>query len=149
VTSSLPPHLLRAPGSRPGDPRRGTGDEPVQLTERPHVRAPQRLQVTAGEPGTYDPDLSPADRPVNMTVLRAAARPATDDPWPAGAYVLVGTSGKRAHWTGEEWHSGASPGYAAPVDRSEPEQSQDADQQEQSGNRSEPEQSARPEGKRR
>lgn len=96
--------------------------EPPQPEQQPQLREPQRLQVTAGEPGRYDPELSPAERPRNVTELAAAADPGTD-PWPAGTYVLVGTSGKRAHWTGTEWKGGASPGYPAPADRSEPEQS--------------------------
>jgi hypothetical protein len=43
-----------------------------------------------------------------VTELRERAKPATRDPWPAGAYVLVGTSGKRAHWDGDDWHGGES-----------------------------------------
>lgn len=131
MTSSLPPHLLRRPGSLPGSGPRGRNDAPTQLRDSesvpdqpaPQLRQPQRLTVTVGEPGTYDPQLSAADRPGNLTVLRDAARPATPQPWPAGSYVLVGTTGKRAHWTGSDWKGGASPGYAAPAVRSEPEQS--------------------------
>jgi hypothetical protein len=69
------------------------------------------LTVTAGEPGTYSPAVSAAERPRNLTELRERATAADVAPWPAGAYVLVGESGKRAHWTGEEWRGGDSPGY--------------------------------------
>jgi hypothetical protein len=90
------------------------------------VRTPQRLQVTAGAPGTFgDVELAAVDRPRNVTELAAAAQPVTPEPWPAGSFVPVGTRGKRAHWTGTEWKGGASPGYPAPANRSEPEQSAD------------------------
>lgn len=69
------------------------------------------LTVTAGSPGTYEPAVSAAQRPRNVTELRSRATPAGRAPWPAGAYVLVGESGKRAHWTGEDWRGGESPGY--------------------------------------
>lgn len=69
------------------------------------------LVVTAGTPGSYEPEVGPKDRPRNVTELRESSRPATREPWPAGAYVLVGTTGKRAHWSGVDWHSDASPGY--------------------------------------
>ena len=116
MTSSLPPHLLRASGSRPGAPRRGAV---TSTAAAPRTRVPQRLRVTSGQPGAYDPDLTAGERPRNVTVLADVAEPGTDA-WPAGSYVPVGTSGKRAHWTGSEWKGGESPGYS---DRSETEQS--------------------------
>lgn len=91
---------------------------------RSSAGAGDTLVVTAGEPGTYEPELAPRDRPSNVTELRERARPADDAPWPAEAYVLIGTSGKRAHWGGDDWHSGESPGYpdepvGAPADDDE------------------------------
>jgi len=70
--------------------------------------------VTAGTPGSYDPEVPAKDRPRNVTELREVARPAPDnlEPWLAGEYVLVGTTGKRAHWSGDDWHGDESPGYA-------------------------------------
>jgi hypothetical protein len=117
------------------------------------------LVVTPGEPGSYGRALSPGQRPRNVTTLKELARPATPEPWPAGSYVLVGTSGKRAHWTGEEWKGGPAPDEEpapeqpteAPAEeapepepepepeqshRSETEQTRPADQQEQSGKHS-------------
>lgn len=72
---------------------------------------PSGLTVTAGTPGAYDPPQRPAERPRNLAELRERARPADAAPWPAGAYVTIGESGKRAHWTGGEWRGGESPGY--------------------------------------
>jgi len=140
VTSSLPPHLLRPRGSLPGDARRGGNrvtvggpDQSVQSvqSEQPATvtRKPQRLRVSAGAPGSYDPELSAAERPRTIAELIAAAEPGTD-PWPAGSWVPLGTSGRRVHWTGSEWKGGESPGYP---DRSESEQTRAADQQEGNG----------------
>jgi hypothetical protein len=69
------------------------------------------LTVTAGAPGGYSPELRPGARPHNVTELRDRARPADTAPWAAGQFVPVGTSGKRAHWDGQDWRSGESPGY--------------------------------------
>jgi hypothetical protein len=105
--SSYPPEILRG----------------YEAPEPPLVGAARRaatgytgeLTVTAGEPGAYEPDVAPADRPRNVTELRERARPVDTAPWPAEAYVLIGTSGKRAHWGGDDWHSGESPGYSPVV----------------------------------
>ena len=75
------------------------------------VNTGAEFTVTAGTPGTYEPAVSASERPRNVTELRARARPATPAPWDEGAYVLVGTTGKRAHWTGDDWHGDESPGY--------------------------------------
>jgi hypothetical protein len=48
-----------------------------------------------------------------VTELQARVQPATPEPWPAGAYLLIGVTGRRAHWTGTAWKGGESPGYAA------------------------------------
>ena len=72
------------------------------------------LTVDAGAPGTYDPPVSAADRPRNVTELRDQARVTSPAPWAAGEFVQVGQNGKRAHWTGEDWKLGESPGYALP-----------------------------------
>jgi hypothetical protein len=73
--------------------------------------SPTTLTVAAGTPGTYDPAVSAVERPRNLTELRQRGIPEDTTPWPAGAYVLVGTSGKRAHWSGSEWRADESPGY--------------------------------------
>jgi hypothetical protein len=52
------------------------------------------------------------ERPKNVTELREVARVTDPGPWAVDEYVLVGTTGKRAHWTGDDWRSGESPGYA-------------------------------------
>jgi hypothetical protein len=80
-------------------------DGAVQLTDA------RQLLVTAGAPGTYQPELRPAERPHNVTELRERAQPDGPTPWAAGQFVPVGTSGKRAHWDGQDWRSGESPGY--------------------------------------
>lgn len=67
------------------------------------------LTVTAGRPGTYDPERTAATRPRNIGELRARARPADPAPWGPGEFVPVGRNGKRAHWSGEDWHSGEAP----------------------------------------
>jgi hypothetical protein len=133
---SYPPHLLRLPGSAPGSPARGAsgGDQPATA---PAVTQPgsghqshlPRLVAAPGTPGTYEPPLTPGERPRNVTQLAEQAVPASPEPWPAGAYVLVGTTGKRAHWTGTDWKGGPSPGYAGTVVvRSVSEQSGSAEQ---------------------
>lgn len=120
MTSSLPAHLLRAPGSQPGSPPRGrdyTPGAPVAAgsSERGSggEAAPPALAPTAapGQPGEYAPAVSGEQRPRSLTELSERYQPATPEPWPAGTYVLMGTSGKRAHWTGDRWKGGDSPGY--------------------------------------
>lgn len=91
-----------------------------------------RFTVTAGTPGTYEPDVSARDRPRNVTELRAFARPATREPWAVDEYVLVGTTGKRAHWTGDDWRGDESPGYGVSDDSldDEPDENPDDDEPE-------------------
>jgi hypothetical protein len=72
------------------------------------------LTVSAGTPGTYEPDVPAAERPRNLAEL-AAVQLVDAAPWPRGSYVPTGTNGKRAHWTGTEWARGVSPGYPEPV----------------------------------
>jgi hypothetical protein len=132
VSDSYPPHLLRAPGTRPGAPRRGdpaAAETPAPPAATPPVspgdrqEPPHLLLVTAGTPARYEPAVSVSARPRNVTELRERARPATPEPWPAGAYVLVGERGRRAHWNGSDWRLDESPGYGETVAvRSEPEQ---------------------------
>lgn len=68
-----------------------------------------RFVVSAGKPGSYDPEVPASERPRNVTELRERARPLEREPWLEGEYVLVGTTGKRAHWSGDDWHSGEAP----------------------------------------
>jgi len=98
--TSYPPEILR-------------GYEPPALVgaARTAATAEHTLTVAAGEPGTYEPELAGRERPRNVSELRARARVIDPAPWPAGTYVLVGVNGKRAHWTGEDWKLGDSPGY--------------------------------------
>lgn len=91
--------------------RTGAGDD-----DEPLVHTGTEFVVTAGAPGTYEPAVSATERPRNVTELRARARPATPEPWPEGDYVLVGTTGKRAHWSGDDWRGDESPGYPAAGD---------------------------------
>lgn len=88
-------------GTDEGDGESDEGDED----------AGARFTVAEGAPGTYDPEVSARDRPRNVTELRAFARPESREPWARGSYVLVGTTGKRAHWSGDDWHGDESPGY--------------------------------------
>jgi hypothetical protein len=136
---SYPPHLLRLPGSAPGSPARGVSgsDQPATASAAVPAATPDsghqsrlpRLVAAPGTPGAYDPPLTPGERPRNVTQLAEQAVPATPEPWPAGTYVLVGTTGKRAHWTGTDWKGGPSPGYAETVAvRSVSEQSGGAEQ---------------------
>lgn len=101
---SYPPEILRGyvPPAEPPI---------VEGAARRTASSTSSLTVTAGEPGTYEPEVAPADRPRNVTELRERARVSDPAPWAEGEYVLVGTSGKRAHWSGEDWHGGESPGY--------------------------------------
>lgn len=124
MTSSLPAHLLRAPGSAPGSPPRGrdyTPGGPVAAgsseSGSEDQTAPPVSDLTAapGRPGEYTPAVSAEQRPRNLMELADQYQPATPEPWPAGTYVLMGTSGKRAHWTGDRWKGGDSPGYTAPT----------------------------------
>lgn len=128
---SYPPHLLRLPGSAPGSPARGCpvpaqAAAPVLETVQPggQQEASQLLLATPGTPGRYEPAVSSSDRPRNITELRQRVQPATPEPWPAGAYILVSTTGRRAHWNGTDWKLKESPGYGAETAtvRSEPEQ---------------------------
>ena len=98
--TSYPPEILR--GYTPPVISGGARAATVERT----------LTVTVGTPGTYEPDVAAKDRPRNVTELRERARVTDPAPWPRGAYVLVGTSGKRAHWSGDDWRSDPSPGYA-------------------------------------
>jgi hypothetical protein len=107
---SVPPALLV--GGRRAAPAR-TASRPATADQQPSP-----LLVTAGTPGRYSPAGRATDRPHNVTALNTAgavADPST--PWTAGKYVQVGTSGKRAHWNGEEWRGGESPGYPATTPR--------------------------------
>lgn len=90
-------------------------------------QSPLRLVAGPGRPGTYTPAVSAPQRPRNVTELGERVTPASPEPWPAGAYLLVGISGKRAHWTGSSWKGGESPGYGETVTvRSATEQTGDA-----------------------
>ncbi len=122
---SVPPALLvgaRRASAPAGVREEGTPDAGGQVAGRVDTapaadQQPSPLVVTAGAPATYSPPLRAVDRPRNVTELNSAgatADPAT--PWPAGQYVSVGTSGKRAHWSGQEWRGGESPGYSAAED---------------------------------
>jgi hypothetical protein len=71
--------------------------------------------AVSGTPGAYEPPLSPADRPRNLAELDQRVTVASPEPWPANAYVLIGTTGRRAHWTGTGWKGGESPGYSSTV----------------------------------
>jgi hypothetical protein len=113
VSDSLPPHLLRVPGSVPGSAPRGrqAAPAPELVSVSGQQSAPPSLLAAPGRPGTYSPAVTSTERPRNVTELQARVQPATPEPWPVNAYVLVGTTGKRAHWTGTGWKGGASPGY--------------------------------------
>ena len=116
---SYPPEILRgyvAPALS-GGARRATGD--------------RSFVVTAGTPGSYEPEVPAGERPKNVTELRDVARVTEPAPWLEGEYVLVGTTGKRAHWSGEDWHGGESPGYASPSARGDASPAADDDRSEQ------------------
>jgi len=48
-----------------------------------------------------------------VTELRRTCQPATPEPWPKGAYLLVAVTGRQVHWNGSDWKLKPSPGYAA------------------------------------
>jgi hypothetical protein len=96
-----------------GAPTPATEPEVTVGASLPTVTSGVQLGVTAGSPGTYSPPVKASERPRNVTELRARAVPAySRDPWEPGQYVQVGESGKRAHWDGNQWRAGESPGYA-------------------------------------
>jgi hypothetical protein len=68
------------------------------------------VRLTAG-PGGYGTAVKAADRPRNLEELTRRVNLQDPAPFPAGAFVPIGTRGKRAHWTGTEWKTGESPGY--------------------------------------
>lgn len=110
---SYPPELWEsAPAAPPvvGAARRSAseGDGTAETVSRV-------LTVSAGTPGGYEPEVAAVDRPRNLDELREQTRLDDPAPWPVGSFVPVGVKGKRAHWTGDDWAGGISPGYAAPV----------------------------------
>ena len=124
MSDSLPPHLLRRPGSLPGTASRGrqafatsrpapAGEPAPPWTGGQPGRVGPTLLATPGRPGAYVPALTPLERPKNITVLRRVCQPATPEPWPKDTYLLIGTTGRRAHWTGTDWKLKPSPGYPA------------------------------------
>lgn len=126
---SIPPALLlgsrrRVAGGAPaGVQVDGTLDAGGQKLGAPAVdQLASPLLVLAGAPGQYQPAVKAVDRPRNVTELNSSgAQPDPVAPWTAGQYVSVGTSGKRAHWAGQEWRGGESPGYPdAPVQNEQP-----------------------------
>jgi hypothetical protein len=123
---SIPPALLLGARRRVagGAPAEGQGQQSLLLGAGTPGgdQQPSPLLVLAGTPGQYQPAGKAATRPRNVTELNTAgAMPDPPSPWTAGQYVPVGTSGKRAHWNGEEWRGGESPGYpASPVQNEQP-----------------------------
>lgn len=115
---SLPPVTAAAAGrtadgNLPPMPESAYPADAVDLPPATSSPSPE-LVVNAGKPGQYWPAVKASERPRNVTELGQRAQPSQPDPWPAGAYVLVGENGKRAHWTGDHWRGGDSPGYPAP-----------------------------------
>lgn len=101
-----------APDGRPAP----DGPDPAGAAGRGDAAPlPPGLTATAGQPGLYTPAVRAADRPRNMGELREQVIPDGSAPWPAGDYLLIGESGKRAHWSGTEWLAGESPGYGGPA----------------------------------
>jgi hypothetical protein len=113
---SIPPALLVSGA------RRAAGGQTVEQPAVDQQQPSPVLLVTAGAPGQYVPAVKAVDRPRNVTELNSSgAQPDPVAPWTAGQYVSVGTSGKRAHWAGDEWRGGESPGYPdAPVQNEQP-----------------------------
>jgi hypothetical protein len=87
---------------------------------------PPLLLAAPGQPGTYEPEVPPAERPRNIGELRERVRVVTPEPWPAGARLPLSKIGRYAHWTGTDWKLNESPGYPAgetvTANRSETEQ---------------------------
>jgi hypothetical protein len=106
-SQSIPRSLLVTAGRVPPAEQPAGGGEAGNFSS-----AGASLTVDAGTPGSYSPAVKASERPRNVTELVQRAVPNGRAPWDAGQYVPVGTSGKRAHWTGAEWRGGESPGYA-------------------------------------
>jgi hypothetical protein len=94
----------------------GRGSAPVGAAGH----QPQSSPRLVAQPGGYATALKPGQRPRNLQELAARVDPAGREPWPEGSGVPIGTSGKRAHWTGTEWRGGVSPGYAPQRQQEEP-----------------------------
>lgn len=106
--SPIPGEVVTAERLLPVDATRTSPGGPATV-EQPADTVTFELSVTPGQPGAYTPDLTAGQRPRNVAELRSRARPDDPAPWPSGSYVQIGTNGKRAHWTGEDWHSGDAP----------------------------------------
>lgn len=117
---SIPPALL-AGRARPAAAVPAGGDLAAAAPTGAGQQPPSP-RLLAG-PGGYSTPLKASQRPRNLQELTARADPQERAPWPEGASVPIGTSGKRAHWTGTEWRGGESPGYPAPQEL--PAESQD------------------------
>jgi hypothetical protein len=117
-------------GTNNGDEAPDTGATRTAPSSPAGDETATRFVVSPGKPGTYDPEVPARDRPRNVTELREVARPNEPEPWLEGEYVLVGTTGKRAHWSGSDWHSDESPGYDVSDDSldDEAEETPDADE---------------------
>lgn len=65
--------------------------------------------VTAGTPGAFTPPGSAV--PANIAAVRSLdlLEEGVDAAWTSGQYVVIGTG--NVHWDGDDWATGASPGY--------------------------------------
>lgn len=97
---SYPPEILRG----------YTPPAPVGAARRATATTEQTFAVTEGAPGAYDPEPEPGDRPRTLEELGERTRLASVTPWASGSFIHYG-NGKRAHWSGDSWHSHESPGY--------------------------------------
>lgn len=67
----------------------------------------------AASPAGYTTPVKATDRPRNLAELAERVQLDDEAPWPHGASLPMGARGKVAHWTGENWKGGVSPGYPA------------------------------------
>jgi hypothetical protein len=67
-------------------------------------------EATAGTPGTYNPAGPPGFASADALNIGGVI-PVPTTPWDAGQYVPVTGAETAAHWRGDQWVPGASPGY--------------------------------------